>query len=225
MPAPVIIEHVAYTIASTSASVTLPTAISAGDLLLMRLASWQDVSTPPSGWTEFVTVPPSLASNLHYHCYVKRATGSEGATESVVFAARTEIKALTTQYQAGSWYDPGGVLTTDTAVASSAVPYTSSTATFDPPSLDPGWDGDDALTCAIAVTLGTADPSVYPAGYFDTQTVGNAFSPTLAVAFKETVGIEDPGAYTFPSITGFALTTMIRGVAGGGGGLFFGAGF
>jgi hypothetical protein len=117
----------------TSHTVTLPTGIAAGHLLVaifgLRLAT---TVTWPAGWT------PISTANLYYVAY-RVADGGEGASITVTTsAARTSahhVYRITGQHSAAP----------EIASADSA--------TVNPPSLTPSWGADDTLWLASGLIL------------------------------------------------------------------------
>lgn len=98
MASPVDADRAATSVSTAVASpqnINLPGSISAGDLLVMLIRTPGAVSiTTPSGWTALVNNNTSDASDDTTSIYYKKATGSEGATQSVAFSGSTKVAAV-----------------------------------------------------------------------------------------------------------------------------------
>jgi len=133
------------TVASTTANVNLPAGIVAGNLLLLYLTvtnpgSTNPVITVPSGWTQLQAA--AFGSSSRGAVFWKFASGSEGATVSIVTAAlatRTSVALRIT----------GNDLTTPpqwNGASEAGVP----TKKPNPPNLTPSWGAKQTLWIAAA---------------------------------------------------------------------------
>lgn len=176
--------------ATTSHSVTMPSGITVGDLLVVAFsfnAGTIATASASSDWTELedssvVSSGPSLA------IFYKIAEGSDALTVTTSTGASSSCVALRISDAS------------DIEVASSPISDSSST-NADPPSISPDADAQDylfiAVMAAIASSL-TAGPSGYSNFTTVTSTGTSVTSSNVATAEKETdaQASENPGAFT-----------------------------
>jgi hypothetical protein len=189
-----------YSLDSQSAShaVTLPTGVSAGDLLLMFFLKHQsgDTITTPTGWTllqSFVA-----GGNKDAAIFAKIATGSEGSTATVTISNAQRAVAVTLLVNGHA----GGLTSADIAV--STENEQSNTLAPDPPSLTPSWGSAENLWVAAGFcNSGTFTFGSYPSGYalgINTIQVSGTNGGGISVACKLATGTsEDPGGFTISS--------------------------
>jgi hypothetical protein len=179
---------------STSHAVTLPTGISAGELLLMCFIRHdQGAITTPSGWTLLASADVDEKDSAAI--FAKIASGSEGSTQTVAIDSSTRASAVTLLINGHR----NGVSSSEIAV-SSANQQTNTLAP-DPPSLTPSWGSAENLWLAIGFCdFGSFTFGSYPSGYalgINTVQTGAGTGNAVSVAGKLATGTsEDPGAFT-----------------------------
>jgi hypothetical protein len=186
--------------ATTSFSVTLPSGIASGDLLLMFIGV--DGSTKGlthTGWTE---LGYSTADSEQRYILGRIADGSEGATASFTNSVSESAGANTYRITGNR----NGLTTSEIAV-SSVVDYTNTTTTADPPSLTPSWGSAENLWFAVVITNDSAITSIvsYPTNYALGQLTnivgsgggGSAREAIMSAARLLTASSEDPGVFTW----------------------------
>jgi hypothetical protein len=95
----------------TSHDVTLPTSISAGDLLVMAFAAdangGMSVTADDAGWVTEYGIGSRSTGTISGKCvmFVKRATGSEGATAGFTTDASEGVSTICLRIEAGTWLD------------------------------------------------------------------------------------------------------------------------
>ena len=177
----------ASTSASTSHSVSLPSGINAGDLLLLQCNGTALLSGTPSGWTTFITG----TTNIFY----RFADGSEGSTVSLTFAAAQSVAAAVMRVS-GVDTAPEGSTATGTATQP------------DGPNLAPSWGSADVMWVSLNTWAETATDhtvNTYPSGYTNTleTAVTSAGNRRVALATKNaTASSENPGAYSMNGALG-----------------------
>lgn len=186
---------------AASASVSLPTGIVSGNLLIALCVLFDDrTHTWPAGWTELYDADTgSQSSSAAYRV----ADGSEGASITVNFgggsSASAHITMRISNYQ--------GTPEVGTAVGGIST-------SPNPPSITPSWGSDDILVLAMVGARTTSVVSAAPSSYTDLLTVAAGGSgPSAAIARREVTGTtEDPGTATLPSSVEWTTNTLaIRG--------------
>lgn len=177
-------------------TVSLPTGIQAGDLLLACLGFDNSGATPitwPSGWTKIVDL---TSGNTTFSVAWRKATGSEGTSISVTssVACRSGHSVL----RITGARDP-------TIQAPQIATATGSSATPDPPLLTPTGGTKDYLWIAAAearnnITAGPANYSNLNGG-FDTVACKTAERSL-------TTSSEDPGTFTAATSVAWAAATI-----------------
>lgn len=196
---------------TTSPSLTLPSGITAGDLLIMAFCVDSTTPTPtwPSGWTQIFT---HTATEIQLQARYRIADGSEGASISL------------TTGNFGSCYFGYRITGHDAATAPATTGNTTSNNNQpNPASLNPsGWDIEDTLWIAMCGwDNGTTSLSSYPTDYSSNQLTNrwnNSDGVGIAAATREVAAAsEDPGVFTIStSIRWAARTIAVRPAAGGG---------
>lgn len=195
---PIIESNATYQLNTTSSShaVTLPTGITAGDLILMifRPADTRTV-TLPSGWTAVADRSSSGQSRI----MAKVATGSEGATQTVAISGASRAVAIT--WRISGW---GGNIASDVVAAFG----TAGTDTC--PSLNPGW-GTVAKQWFCGVTGRRSDWNTYEtpfveepdAVYYTVKTTTTSSSTAYVKMAAESLGstFASFSAYDFETAT------------------------
>jgi hypothetical protein len=176
----------------TTHSVTLPSGIVTGELLLLAFANDGDATATATGWTEAVSAGSESAVRL---TVLKRiADGSEGAAVSVTTSAseRNAFRVYRISRPSGglSLSSVEGAITTGSGTSA------------DPPSLTPTWGTQQTLWFAFAAkddgTSGRA-LTAFPTDFVSTGTVedNNAQGVCLAWATRTaTAASQNPTAFT-----------------------------
>ena len=187
----------ATTTASTSHTVTLPSGIAAGDLLVIIgcgvAATTYDASG--AGFTELLDENAVRGIRV----FVKLATGSEGASITITSAASQ--KPAWIAYRISGADDPAVTAPTlgTTATGTSTTP--------DPPNCNPGVTNDYLAIALYTLNGEEADDDTWttaaPAGYSNllqktAGTAGTNTSAVLATAERQLTGVssENPGTFT-----------------------------
>jgi hypothetical protein len=179
---------------ATSHAVTLPTGISAGDLLLICFVRHdQGAITTPSGWTLLASA--DIDEKDSTAIFGKIASGSEGSTQIITIDGPKRASAITLLINGHR----NGLSTSEIAV-SSANQQTNTLAP-DPPSLTPSWGSTENLWLAIGFCEnGSFTFGSYPSGFalgVNTVQTGVGTGNAVSVAGKLATGTsEDPGAFT-----------------------------
>lgn len=193
------------TAASTSHTVTLPTGIVSGNLVLIFFShidatAQGNPTTWPAGWTELSDDENSVASNKPVLSIGYRfCDGSEGASITVTTAdnLRAAYIGFRISGNHASTAPEKGTVSIDSA----------SNTTSDPPSLTPSWGAKDTLWfAASAVQANTASPT-FPTNY----TYSSLDEDTgLIAATRAALGVgarqlnatsDDPGTFTWTNAT------------------------
>ena len=214
---------------STSITVTVPTGVQDGDLLIMVCTQAEDEDgnwNTPSGWTQEVVdhpvggTPPSVPGTSVF----SRIAASEPASYACTITnTATDLVAKMVAFRS-----------VDTGTPMDATPTTANggnSANPDPPSITTVTDG--AFVFAIAFQdNSTASSLTIPTGYTDPDGLGlikrntsGSNGCSLAVAYKEivTAGAEDPGTFGFTASEEWgAISVAIRPTVVGGGKRRFG---
>lgn len=183
----------------TNYSVTLPSGIQSGDMLLMFIGvdGATDVLTH-TGWT---SLAESTANSEYRYILGRIADGTEGSSASFTSSA-TEGAAAVTYRITGA---RNGLTSSEIAI-SSVVEQNSNVASADPPSLTPSWGS--AKTLWIAVTFlqdgayggGLVYPLSYNLGQSLALSTSNAAGSAVFSAGRHlTAATEDPGSFTWSS--------------------------
>lgn len=180
---------------TSSAAVTLPSGIAAGNLLLMffiKNGTTDDI-TDPSGWTELASATPNSTDLAKI--YAKIASGSEGATETVAITSAQRAAAITYRITGNR----NGVTSSEIAVSS--VNIDGNTLSPNSPSLTPSWGSAENLWISVgfandgAFTFGSY-PTNYSLGQQLSQHGTASANAVVAAAYLLTASSEDPGAFT-----------------------------
>lgn len=185
---------------SSSHTVSLPTGIVSGNLLIAFCALNDDrTHTWPAGWTELTDADTgNIVASVAYRV----ADGSEGSTISVSLGGGSSTSAHITLR-----------ITNYTGTPEAGTPVGGTSTTPDPPSVSPSWGSDEILVLAFASSRTSSVASAAPSGYGNLITVANGSNPAAACARLEvTASSENPGTFTLPgSVEWQAQTICIRG--------------
>lgn len=167
-------------------SVTLPSGISANDLLIMvfRAGSSETASTP-SGWT----LLDSRNNNGVTYIWYKTATGGEGSTVTVTTGNGIRAAAIT--YRISNWD------------GTPEISFTGSN-TNDPPSISPSWGNTTGTLFLATLTNRRSDSNVTgsPTDYSGLLTISQSSSSMTSRSRVSTAhrfldaASENPGAFT-----------------------------
>lgn len=211
-PDPPVVETTAETAVSTAGTnhvINLPSGITAGDLLLLVLAKGSVAATvnAHADWTEILDENAATGFYIAYRI----ATGSEGATTTLVTSANT--RSATIAYRI-SGADPA----TAPQVGTTA---TGSSTTPDPPSLTPSGGPKDFLWIAALSRGGEeADDDTWattaPTGFTNLLqkacgTAGTNLAGIVATAqLQETAATKDPATFTIATGAWRAQTIAVH---------------
>ncbi len=173
---------------TTSHTVTLPSGIASGDLVIVVFHAENDVGiTWPGGWVEL----SSTANNSRTETAYLEASGGETSI-TVTTDAGTESAHCSLRVSGAE--DP------DTQAPEVGTIATGNSTAPDPGSVSPTGGSKDYLFVAWAGSRNGATFSAYPAGYSNGQTIeSDAPGPTASCATAElatTASSEDPGSFT-----------------------------
>jgi hypothetical protein len=195
---------------STSHTVTLPTGIAAGDLLVILFvsdgSSTISVTSPASGWTA-TTIGFANGTTARLSLLERIADGAEASTITVTTSAN--------QMSAWTGYRITGTDTSQAIDVATAAPAT--TQNPDPPSGTAVWGGaEDNLFIAVAAWDSNPTLSTYPTNYSTGQLTAVANNAThgagVASACRELAAdTDDPGTFALSaSIAAVGQTLIIR---------------
>lgn len=211
---------------STSWTLTYPTNIAAGDLLIMLVATdgLNAGSTAPSGW-EYAIVDQQTSA-VTILCGRKLAAGSETGTFALPLSSSEQGSWRIFRVPAASW--SGGSLPIFAFQGAqvdgdglSALAAFGASINPNPPSLNPAnWATEDTLWIAACAVDTSRTISVYPSNMPDRRTAdvsGGAGGASLGVATAESAAASfDPATFTISNSDDWsALTIAIRPAAGG----------
>jgi len=194
-------------VVSTIHTVSLPTGISAGDLLLVftSIDSQNETVTFPAGWTKIAD--HSSNSGVSSAFAYREADGTEGTTIDATTVG-TE-KSVHTSYRI-----TGAEVPSTQAPEVSTGTDATNTSAPDPDSLTPAGGAADFLWFAITAIDGRGtDVTDYPINYTNTEyhensTGGGAVA--IGIARRENnAASEDPGAFTLDGNTGWEAATLV----------------
>jgi len=199
------------TSASTSWSLTYPTNLANGDLILLFFAL-NDVQTPslPAGWVvDYGTNSPVLQG-----IGKKKSDGSETGTFtlSITGAVTGAWRVFRITGWEGTLGTAGGNFSSSGAVPEATGSGTSTTP--DPPSLNPNnWGTENTLWFAVAGADASPSFSGFPASYTNTSSdVPGGSAPSMGIARRElTAASENPGTFTVSTSSAWiCLTAAVR---------------
>ena len=192
---------------STSWTLTYPTNIAAGDLLLALMAvDGNPTTTWPAGWDG--SDPTATATTIVYRAKV--AVGTESGTFAVTISA-TEQGAWRV-FRITGWLGNGILVGSGLDSAGMSQGGANGiTANPDPVSLDPAnWDIEDTLWIAAVAIDTSRTISVYPLADLNTADVsGGAGGATLGVCMmNDRVASKDPGTFTISASDDWISETL-----------------
>lgn len=190
---------------STSITVTLPTGIVSGSLVLIYVTgsaqSARDFSI--TNWTQLAEQGTGSSTAVTGAVFYRFCDGGEGASVSCTWTSGQIASAIAIRL--------AGHHASSAPEASSAT--TGSTATPDPASLSPSWGSANTLWIAFATLRDSDAFTSYPTSYDDNQLSNTAnASLQMKIATRDLAAAsEDPGVFTWagPGAT-LAYTVAIR---------------
>ncbi len=187
----------------TSHTVTLPSGILPGDLLIVWFVADQNPSIDiPAGWIQLKQRGDGGA-NVKTILFYRDADGTEGATITVT-------TSLTQHSAHRAWRISGHDKQTSVALADSG----GTSANPDSPVLGPSGGGKEFLWLAVYGADGANDATVYPTNYTDTfyletASADPANSCSLGVAERKFgTDSENPSAFTIDASENWVATTI-----------------
>lgn len=200
---------------STSWTLTYPTNLASGDLILAFLATDGDNSTVqptfPANWTRNT----QSEANVTIVCAAKISLGTETGNFSVTLNASEQggwrVFRITGWY--GSGANIGGIIGSvqDTGLATAVNNDIGTSSTPDPPSLNPtNWDVEDTLWFAVCAVDTSRTISAYPYANNNSADVsGGAGGATLGICTTTSaVASLDPGTFTISAADDWLATTV-----------------
>jgi hypothetical protein len=190
----------------TSLGVTLPSGLTAGDLILVIGAEQGNQTSTASGYS-VIYQSAGPGSNMTVSILGRIATGADTCTINGTTGWRTATAFRIT-----------GCSSLAKVYATSTNNH-ASTLVVDPPNLNPGVGPKNWLAIAGVIHYGLMTPSVYPSGYGTGRTggpTGQDIEITWSTAEKTLTAVasEDPNTFTFTSSGGILphpFTIMLRG--------------
>jgi len=180
----------------TSAVTTFPTGVTAGDLLLLVIATGAAPGTTTgwTGWTKLVNTTLGGKAEIAYRRY------QAGDTAPTIGGPSTGWAWLMLRITGGS----------ATAAPEVGTFSTSASGQPDPPSYTASYGSAATLWIAIASATGNAIPSAAPANYTGLVQSSAAVGPTVGIGTRQlTTATEDPGAFAGFSGTWYAATIAV----------------
>lgn len=215
---------------SSSWTLTYPTNIAAGDLLIAMIAAdgisgyadWGAMSGAGSWWYSFGSLAMRQSSANAISVLYKKADSALSGTFDIPLAASEQGSWSVYRIPAGTWYggetqagfvslSSGPQNATNVAVSGS----TSTSTTPDPPSLDPAnWDAEDTLWLAVTSVDASRTVSAYPSspdtftntGYLASG--GNSGATLGWARLEKNAASVDPGTFTISSSDEWVAATI-----------------
>lgn len=205
---------------STSWTLTYPTNIAAGDLLLMMLGSDGNPtlnainSNGADGWV--VAHLTGNASATELILAKKVAVGTETGSLTLTLSATEQGAWTVLRIPAGTWEGTLGTsLTSPSAATHGSVTQVASsgaTANPDPASLDPfNWATENTLWFAVAAADTSRTFSAFPSTFTNTGSVVSGGSTGASLGFarlESAVSSLDPGTFTISASDDWAASTI-----------------
>lgn len=189
---------------TTSHTVSLPSGISDGDLLISIVITdggSSGVTTFPAGWTKFVA--QTVFNSMNLSIAWRDADGTEGASITVTTSGSEQSAHIT--YRISGASDP----TTTPPEGSTA---TGLSTTPNPPSLSPSGGSDDYLWIAVGGINDSITISSYPTNYTDGVSINSNTSggrvASIAARRELNASSEDPGVFTLTTSEGWGSATV-----------------
>lgn len=206
-PAAIVTTSADLVSSSSSPTVTLPSGITSGDLLLLFVnvldtGGTNSVNTP-SGWTKSFGVTPTIdiGTSRDAVIFSKTATGSEGSTLGLTLNNSGHITYV------GLRISPWSDFTVNATGAQAG-----STSTYNCPSVTASWGSEENLFLAAMYCSPSRSDSVAPSGYTfaDFRSSATVGGGTFVAQKTATAASDDPAAASFGfSDADWAATTMV----------------
>lgn len=184
----------------TNISVTLPTDIVAGDLLVVFNAPDNNFTTTfPAGWTKFTDI--SGGSNALTTGW-RICDGTEGASITITLSSATQGRYIVAKIK--------GAATTGTPIEN-GVGVATTSSSGNPPSLTASWGALNNLWIAASALDTSATMTTWPTGYTQNRLDGQGFgSASVAICSKKAaVATDDPAAFTFSASASIKSNTYV----------------
>ena len=188
----------------TTPSITLPSGISSGDIIVIFVGVDGTPTASISGFTQDIAAVGGWAASATYYVFSKTADGTEGASVTLTLSASETVCA-------SAW-----VITNADSIAFSATATSAGSVNPDSPSLTSGFGSVPTLwLSSFAADNGTPTITAYPSGYENGQSLSegaNFGSPRLGVASKlQTSASDDPPEYTISESHNWVAVTAAVG--------------
>jgi hypothetical protein len=180
----------------SSITTTFPTGTTAGDLCILYVARIAAMSTTgPTGWTRLNTD----STNQYAHEAWYRWYQAGDANPTVSGAASHWVSRM---------LRITGAHTSTGPELSSII--TGSTATANPPSLDPvNWGTENTLWVAAYSDSNSTGPSSYPTSYTNGASVNTFVGPNFSFAVRKLAAAsEDPGTFGLSTASSWRASTL-----------------
>ena len=202
----IVVESISTLGTATNASnvtVTAPTGIEVGDLLVLSLVALNQgavtSTTTLSGWTNATTLNATVASSTFYSVQYKVAISADTTATSYTFATSGAARQIRAKILRVSGFAPSAVLG---AASSKASTDTGTGFSAAPTSYTPISDGAFILiqvggeVGSSTTTSGYTIPGVTPIETIDGYASFNGFNAALASAYGIQTTADDVDAYT-----------------------------
>lgn len=175
---------------STSHAVTLPSGISAGDLIVIGFAMNNAGSVTWGTFTELFD-DPGTGTGVGIAFAYKRAAGGE--TSETVTTSASDTAAFVS-------YRISGIHASSNPEAGTVVNDSSGATEPNSPSLTPSWGAEDTLWLSFITKNDDSDPISYPTNYSSGQIEDSTTGVSAAAAMSAqclNAASENPGAYNY----------------------------
>jgi len=180
----------------TSCATTLPTGLSAGDMMVLYVARLNAGTTNAvTGWTKIVTDTTNAGC---HECWWRRWQSGDTAP-TVTGPSTLWVYRMLRISGASATTNPAG-----------STVATGTSTTPNPPSLTSGFGAVDTLWIAgCSHNSAFADPSGFPANYTNGLTIHGSSGPMFSEANRQlNAATEDPGTFTIGSSLAWTATTV-----------------
>ena len=194
-------------LSGTTPSITLPSGISSGDVIIIFVGVDGTPTASITGFSQDIAAVGVWAASATYYVFSKTADGTEGASVTLTLSASETVCA-------SAW-----VITNADSIAFSSTVTNAGSVNPNSPPLTSGFGTVPTLwLSSFATDNGTPTITSYPSGYENGQSLSggsNFGSPRLGVASKlQTSASEDPPEYTISiSHNWVAVTVAIAAAA------------
>ena len=190
----------------TTPSITLPSGISSGDVIVIFVGVDGTPTASITGFSQDIAAVGGWAASATYYVFSKTADGTEGSSVTLSISASEVVCA-------SAW-----VITNANDVAFSAVATNAGSVNPDSPSLTSGFGAVPTFwISSFATDNGTPTITAYPSGYENGQSLSggaNFGSPRLGVSSTvASVATEDPPAYTISEAHNWVAVTVAIGTS------------